>query len=286
MTVVEAKNLSNRPQNKRAGLSLSMGCSRQTYAQVELVGCPVPPLQTEVKAYTYDPHFDETFSYGVTSDYQTLRITLKDKDFGIGEDGEKDAFMGRVEVPLSDILSGMALQKKLLDMQGSTPSEALGIEKSPESMVLTNKWYLLEEERPTARRPGASPAALGLVHLSFEFRPRALSPSATPWQIKYLLSPDQCPQLHHEFSCFSDSMRKGILLLQYLSMFVAALCRPLPQHGLLRTPNKMADAARTLAMGEVGSPHDTHTHTHTHTHKHTHKHTHTYRWVHHTKTGP
>jgi len=49
--VVEAKNLTNRPQNKRSGLSLSIGCSRRAFAEVVLLGCPVPPLHTEIKAY-------------------------------------------------------------------------------------------------------------------------------------------------------------------------------------------------------------------------------------------
>jgi hypothetical protein len=70
VTVVEAKNLPNRPQGTRSGPGMLMGCSRQCYAEVVLVGCPVPPLSTEVKPYTLDPNFDETFSYGITSDQQ------------------------------------------------------------------------------------------------------------------------------------------------------------------------------------------------------------------------
>jgi len=44
-------------------------------------------FNVQVKPYTYEPQFEETFSYGVTSDYQALRITLRDKDFGLGDDG-------------------------------------------------------------------------------------------------------------------------------------------------------------------------------------------------------
>jgi hypothetical protein len=39
----------------------------------------VPALNTDVKTGTLDPRFDETFSYGVTSETQAVQITLKDK---------------------------------------------------------------------------------------------------------------------------------------------------------------------------------------------------------------
>ena len=79
VTVVEAKNLSERPGNKRGGFSMAMGVQRKVFAEVVLTGCPVPALHTEVKTGTLDPRFDETFSYGVTSETQAVQITLKDK---------------------------------------------------------------------------------------------------------------------------------------------------------------------------------------------------------------
>ena len=44
VTVVEAKNLSERPGNKRGGFSMAMGVQRKVFAEVVLTGCPVPAL--------------------------------------------------------------------------------------------------------------------------------------------------------------------------------------------------------------------------------------------------
>ena len=100
VTVVEAKGLTNRPSNRASLFGMSKNAySRQTYAEVELLGCPVPPLKTEVRPNTLNPAFHETFSYGVTGAGQVLQITLRDKDYG-WEDHEADASLGRVVVPL------------------------------------------------------------------------------------------------------------------------------------------------------------------------------------------
>ena len=138
VTVVEAKNLTNRP--KPRGLSLVMGCSRQAYAEVVLQGCPVPPLRTDVKPYTLEPRFDETFSYGFTSDHQALHITIRDKDGGLADDSRTnaDAFMGRVVVPLSEVISGMLLKKKLADLRDG--GEPLGCASLCVCMCV---WYVL-----------------------------------------------------------------------------------------------------------------------------------------------
>lgn len=47
VTVVEARELTNRP--RKAGIFAANACTRQTFAEVVLLGCPVPPLKTEVR---------------------------------------------------------------------------------------------------------------------------------------------------------------------------------------------------------------------------------------------
>ena len=259
VTVVEARNLNDRPRHKRSGgLSLSLGgCTRQAFAEVLLLGCPVPELQTEVKPHTLDPVFDETFSYGITSDQQVLQVTIKDKGGGVGTEGNlDDAFCGRVLVPLSEVIGPMLLKRKL----ERDALEAAGVHKEVEdAMTLENKLYLLQEEKQHPRRSGTSQTPLGLVELHFEFRPRQLTPDANPWQTKYLCTPDQCPQLKHE-TCGGDSwLRSGTAALllvpmaRFISMIAAALARPMPEHGIVRRPNRMADDARELAIAEVGA---------------------------------
>jgi len=282
VTVVEAKNLTNRPSGKNTvgGTILGLGCSRQAFAEVSLLGCPVPPLKTEVKPYTLDPNFNETFSYGVTSMNQSLQVTIKDKDYGWGEnnDEQADAFMGRVVVHLSDVITAIALKQHLQmkakedkranesqESNSEGANEIMAAAQEEEENQMLDKWYMLEEERPLLRRSGTSIPALGLLRLRFEYRPRTASADSMPWQARLLLDREDVPPLAMQVSKrkkrlwtrASDTLYMLLLLvLRHVSLVLASLARPLPEFGLARTPNRCADEARALALAETLAQND------------------------------
>ena len=109
---------------------------------------------------------------------------------------------------------------------------------------------LLLSHQPQPLNPNPAiplPPPPGLLHLSFEFRPRVFPNEGTPWQMKYLIPHDCCPPLRHQRHADTPALARSRTLTarvtthvlmpiaRELSLLSAGLARPLPQHGQVRT---------------------------------------------------